>query len=148
MSTRRTVVALDDHRTAIKRGPFVYVGDMSFKATKIPKGKWHKDWASRRRHLHNFEKFALKIMTCDDKAAEQHFLKLGATQEEQITKAATALEGCRQWSVIFAEQADLAEVVCLRMHIIYERLYGREFMEAHFAWLETARYGDEKIHEG
>ncbi len=45
-------------------------------------------------------------------------------------------------------QADLAEVVRLRMHIIHERLYGRDFMEAHFAWLETARYGDEKIHEG
>ena len=61
MSTRRTVVALNDHRTAIKRGPFVYVGDMSFKATKIPKGKWHKIWVRRRWDLGNFEKFATQV---------------------------------------------------------------------------------------
>ena len=105
-------------------------------------------WKNRQKNLGDFERFALEILKRDDKFVEWHFRRYDARYGGPVTQATIALEGCEAWAQDFARQADLAEVVRFRMRVVYERLIGRDLMEAVLGELKTARYGDEKIHEG
>ena len=126
---RSKVVDLAAVRDAAVLQAREYSGDASFKGAKFTMPDM-KCWLGEKEKLYRFETFAYKVLSRSDKQLERVFRTFGETREERIAEVDRILEFGDGWAEVLARHADMAQVVLGRIHVIYDRMWGRKAMEA------------------